>query len=306
MRRWVFIASCVVVARLAATLLGMAPPVIAVNAVNAQPQMWFEVPGDYYMRSDASITAEQLRGQIGGILDMSRSPGMDDWAWHGAVEDQLVSFGERLPRAVPLIWQAAETRKGFEADALEVAAFRLENSGINPRAVVADWAAHRPGAANDPAKAAKVARVMGLMNLFPHHLFYTVESRGSGTPDRVVVAVAADSKVQVISEDAALTRFMRVELPPLNSDAARDQAAETAALLALARFINIYQPEQVAATADPQIWIGEGGNARVRTRVIFDSAGHVATVNVMAERLAAPESHPAAVPNPSAPPAMPD
>src|SRR3989442_1702751 len=82
----------------------------------------FDMPRPYYGRYRI-VDEAQLRQQIGGILQMQRFPGMDDWAWHGAVEDQLVALGRRDARALPLIWHEAESgRKGFELDALEVAA----------------------------------------------------------------------------------------------------------------------------------------------------------------------------------------
>jgi hypothetical protein len=90
-------------------------------------------------------------------------------------EQKLVELGAS---AVALLKGQAGGQKGLAKDALLVAVFRLENSPLAPRELLSEWAAKKVGA--DPATVI-LQRVMAedLWKLFPHHLFYVAEVKGT-------------------------------------------------------------------------------------------------------------------------------
>jgi hypothetical protein len=188
---------------------------------------------------------------VRNILQMERTGGMDNWAWRDTVENQLFALG---PGAISHIQAEAATRDGFEGDALQVALFRLQNAPLAPREALERWGQRHfqiPSAGESsapsalPPNALKIQRVMdsrdgaGLADLFPHHLFYVLQYKTA----RVVVALAADAKVQLLDDDAAVARFFRMEGAPRLSVNDKSQLASAAALLMLARSVTPYRPE---------------------------------------------------------------
>ncbi len=163
---------------------------------------------------------------------------MNNAAWRDAIENHLVALG---PRALPFLSVELNQHKDYELDAIQVAIFRIDNAPFDPRAAITAWAAaHLPHAAAD----LQIVRVMGgnsagsLASLFPHHLFYVAVS--TAAQKRLLLALAADAKIQPLNNDADLARFMRLELEPAHTDAALEYAATAAALLTLSRTINAY------------------------------------------------------------------
>lgn len=191
---------------------------------------------------------------VRSILQMERSGGMDNWAWRDNVENQLFALG---PGALSYIQAEAATREGFEGDALQVALFRLQNTPLAPREALLRWGQRHFAIPSTPEPSVfappsapppnplKIHRIMdsrdgaGLAELFPHHLFYVLQYKTT----RVVVALAADAKVQLLNDDTAIARFFRVEGTPRLSVNDKSQLASAAALLMLARSVTPYRPE---------------------------------------------------------------
>lgn len=241
-----------------------------------------------------------LQQQLVQALGMERAAGMDDWAWRDAVEDRLVDMGSR---AIPLFLFELQRRQGFEADALQAAMFRLDHDGVELRSRLRSWTEE-----TFPNATVKIARIMGKRAILPHHLFYALEivAVNSQSRHRQIVALAADGKVHPLSDDAPLARFLSIELPPAITEAAREQAAELVALLALSRQVHAYAPE-IVASAQPLQATAQGSSRGVRVRALveFDGAGRVTLVNTTREGSAASAS-PAALPRTPAPPPMPE
>jgi hypothetical protein len=241
-----------------------------------------------------------LRAQLEQAFSMQRLPGMDDWAWRDAVEDQLVEMGSR---AIPLFFFELHRRQGFEADALRVAIFRLEHQGVELRTPLRAWAEKA-----FPSATVKIARIMGQRAILPHHLFYALEiaAPNSQSRQRQVVALAADGKVHPLPDDAALARFLSIEFPPTATEAAREHAAELVALLALSREVHAYAPDITAGAAPLQATAqAMSRGARMRASVAFDKAGRIATLTTTRDG-SAPSPGPVPLPSTPAPPPMPD
>jgi hypothetical protein len=211
-------------------------------------------------------------------LSMERLPGMNDWGWRNAVEDRLVNLGAR---ALPLLRIQTEQRQGYELDALQVAIFRLENAPLDPQAVIEPFAAREFGGSG----AGRVTRVFGgtgaagLCELLPHHLFYSIQSRGA-PPRRLVVALAADSKIQPLMDDAALSKFLRTELEPAHSEAAMEFVGTAVARLAAARIVSFYRPDELHTEV-----VGRTAQATLKValhttiaKVAFDAGGRVGAI----------------------------
>jgi hypothetical protein len=177
-------------------------------------------------------------------LSMQREAGMDNWAWRDAVESRLVSLGAE---AAPYLESELASHDGYEADAIQVALFRLANLPLVPRESLQDWGQKHFGLSpgSPESGALKIFRVMdghdgaGLAEFFPHHLFYVLQYRQT----RLVVALAADAKVQPLEDDAAVARFIRMEGRPQFSVNDKTRLASAAALLMLARNVTPYRPD---------------------------------------------------------------
>ncbi len=203
------------------------------------PVMW-EGGGrlsSYYYRDPMPQMVQQT-------LSMQREPGMDNWTWRERVETSLVSLG---PQAAPYLQSELLTRDGFEADAIQVALFRLDNMPLSPRESLENWGQKHFGISPISADASslKIFRVMdgrdgvGLRELFPHHLFYVLQHKAT----RLLVALASDAKVQPLEDDAALARFIRMEGLPQTSLMDKSRLASAAALLMIARDVTPYHPD---------------------------------------------------------------
>jgi hypothetical protein len=245
-----------------------------------------------------------LRERIGQILSSPRGDGVDDWKWRDSVEDQLAALG---PAAAGFLQVQLDRRSGYAADALRVALFRLDHGNIDLRPMLEAWARkHLPASTADTLK---IMRVLGPRAALPHHLFYILEAgeRGSQTRQRRVVALAADGKVHDITDDAPLARFLGLELPPARTEAAREHAAELAALLATARHLTPYKTTadtRATAAAAHAALTAEG--LTIDADVTFDSAGRVASVTTSRKVTAAPAA-PVGLPDTrQPPPAMPE
>ena len=95
----------------------------------------------------------QMQSQIRTALQQPRT-GTDLWTWRDAVEERLLALGRP---AIALMHAEIETREGYEADALAVAIFRIENAPLNPNESLKQWGAKRfPGPAPDTLKCTRV------------------------------------------------------------------------------------------------------------------------------------------------------
>lgn len=280
-------------------LLAAAPAqaeVLAIENFDHEPQIRWHRGRFGRWEQNADVV---LRERINAALNTPRATGVDDWAWRDTVEDALVALGP--PAAHQLQFQL-ELRTGFVADAIRVALFRLDHGSVDVRPYLAAWAQKRfprPG-----ADGVKIMRVLGRRAVLPHHLFYIVETtdRDSRAKHRLVVALAADGKVHDVTDDAALARFLSIELPPAKTEAAREHAAELAALLAASRVVTVYRPtpetRAEALTAEGTL---SAGGAHIRAAVTFNTDGQVAGVTT--ERSGAPAvAAPVALPDTSTPP----
>jgi len=240
-----------------------------------------------------------MQQRIAAAFSLERSEGMDDWAWRDALESQLTTLGRE---AVPSLAIEADRRKGYEADAARVSIFRIENQ-IDPGGALSAWIEKQH------LLEAKVRRVMGLRDLLPHHLVYVVEfapQPGTNARERRVVAVAADTKVQDLMDDATLARFLAIELEPARVDAMRENIAELACRIAAARRIDIYEVTSMEKDAQPRISSAmmKAGALSGRADVTFDDKGRVAAIRTGFTGGSGNVEH-APLPQPRPAPAMP-
>jgi len=271
-------------------MLIMAVAALIVMGSVAQGQKWFRRYGGY----GQATPVQQL---VNLAFSLPREKEMDDWAWRDAVESRLAGLGRE---ALPLLALEANRRKGYEADAARVAIFRIEND-INPRAALELWA-EKQNLAD-----VKLRRIMGLRDLLPHHLMYVVEfapQAATTARERRVVAVAADTKVQLLSDDAALGRFLGIELAPARVDAMRENVAELTCRVAAARHADLTEVSSMYTQARPLEATAEMKAATLsgRADVAFTPDGHVTTLHTefMKSRAAAVK-----LPPTRSPPTMP-
>jgi hypothetical protein len=255
-------------------------------------------------------TESMRRSQILQILQTPRAQGSDTWAWRETVENSLVGISTQ---GLAFMRTQYLQRDGYEADALQVAIFRLENLPLDPHDALLSWATRyfTPGPADPPQF--KITRVLdlratvGLGTLFPHHLFYAVTY--PAIKGRVVVALAADAKVQPLNDDAALAAFFRCEAPPQSTQIGKERLAAAATLLATERSSSIYKPDAVRVDVqlpDFNVTLDAPGVHQTAT-LTFDPAGRLQTI---AAEQAKVENKPAPIINvpttAAPPPAMPD
>ena len=217
------------------TLLLLAFPAMAQKRMMLEDDFMWEGGGRYYGRDPMPQLVQQS-------LSMQREAGMDNWSWRDAVETRLVSLG---PAAIGYMQSELENRDGFEADAIQVALFRLANAPLTPKETLQEWGRKHFSLTPDNLASLKINRVMdsrdgaGLMELFPHHLFYVLEFNRH----RVLVALASDAKVQPLEDDVALAHFIKTEAAPQLSSNDKTHLASAVALLMLAREVTPYRPE---------------------------------------------------------------
>jgi hypothetical protein len=240
-----------------------------------------------------------LRERLDAALNLPRATGVDDWTWRDSVEDALVALGPDA--AAPLQFEL-RLRTGYLADAIRVALFRLDHGTVDLRPALAAWADRRfPRPATESVK---IMRVLGPRAILPHHLFYILEAtdRASRSKRRLVVALAADGKVQDVTDDAALARFLSIELPPAKTEAAREHAAELAALLAASRVVTLYKSDadtRSGALTAEAILSAEG--TTVRAALTFTPPGTVAALTTTREGTPATAA-PVSLPDTTKPP----
>lgn len=260
--------------------------------------------GQYPNNNDA-----QMRQMIQQILQSPHVSG-DSWSWRDGVEDHLVSLG---PGALDAIRGEMESHDGFELDALEVAAFRLVNPPLNPHDALTEWAQRHFGihtsssAGQAPPPAIKIARIFDMRRLFPHHLFYVIEYAAKHA--RLVVALAADGKVQELEDDAALTRFIQAEVPAQHTPLGRERLSASAAKLAAARSSTIYHPDNLQ-TEDEKLTYRttfEADGLHQVATVTFDPSGGVIGIATSQDKSPpGPAAPPVSVPTSlTAPPPIP-
>jgi hypothetical protein len=195
----------------------------------------------FFVQRRGAVSDAQIRNQIRIALQKTGDSG-DNWAWRDGAEEKLVGLGSGAVSSLEAEWA---THDSFEADAIAVALFRIQNEGVHPNETLREWGAKRfPGP--DPATL-KVLHVIdnkqtpNLRELFPHHIFYAVENPKDKT--RAVVALAADGKVQAIEDDAALAKFLRSEGGAQAKDEGKRRMAAAAAVLAAARMVSPAKPD---------------------------------------------------------------
>jgi hypothetical protein len=238
MRRF-FIPLFAVIASAAPMARGQVPQQVLIN-------QGFVIDGDFSDDYSPYSSRDPMPQMVRNILQMQRENGKDNWAWRDSVENQLVSLGLQ---AVPTMEAELPERDGYAADAIQVALFRIENAPLVPQEALQEWGEKHFGVSISPehptVNPLKISRVMdshngaGLYDIFSHHLFYVIECKKT----RLVVALAADAKVQPLPDDAAMMRFMQTEAPPQLSVNGKSRLASAAALLMLARNVTPYNPE---------------------------------------------------------------
>ncbi|HEY4330275.1 MAG TPA: hypothetical protein VGN88_11110 [Phycisphaerae bacterium] len=287
----------------------MQPQMLMIDDGPMMPNMggfdgrWGRRYGNYYQE-------EQLRNLIQQALQQPRNPGTDSWDWRETVENNLVNYGTM---GLAILRQEASRRDGYEGDAVQVAIFRLENAPLDPKNVLEEWGRRRFSPAVTETKPLKITRVLdvkdavGLRDIFPHHLFYGVEYAKQN--QHVVVAMAADAKVQPLEGDAGLQAFFRGEAMPQLNQIGKEHVAAAAALLAAARSAAVYKPDQLRVVREEQTYKASltSGGTHQNAMLTFDDAGRTLTLltdgQTVAPKVTAPIAVPAGV---TPPPAMPD
>ena len=223
-----------------------------------------------------SPSAQQVDAAINSVNDTQ--PNTRD-----AAEERLASLG---PTALPALKEAAGRNTGFKRAAAEAAIFRISNN-IKPREAIQNWAKK----AVDGLRT-KNERVCDdtLTELFPHHLFYVLAfgdkaklpANVPGLKTRTVVAMAADGKIQLLTEDAGLAHFLKVEGGELKSAGERARMAEIAVVLACVR-----EPggtpamDEIKTSEEKGLITSEGANTKATVTVAMTvTEGHVATIAV--------------------------
>ncbi len=236
----------VAIQSLAVALLLTAPQMRQMQAAPQMPQQQFILNDDIEFENGRYNRGDPTPQLVRNILQLQRENGMDNWAWRDSVENQLVSLG---PSVISALKQELPQHDGYAADAIEVALFRLQNSPLIPGEALQQWGEKHFGvsisAEHPNVNPLKISRVMdspngaGMSDVFPHHLFYVVECKKI----RLVVALAADAKVQPLPDDASLVHFIQTEATPQLSVNDKARLASAAALLMLARVVTPYNPE---------------------------------------------------------------
>jgi len=196
-----------------------------------------------------------------------------------AAEDKLVVLGDG---SIDAMKASMEQHSGLARDALEVALFRMGNGGLDPKALIADWETKR----GSKPKTMEHLVAEGMARVFPNHLFFVVDEGKAG--ERSVIAVAADGKVQLLLDDAALAKFLRDELGDATETHARDNAARAALVLGMARLSDAGRPDVVETkeTGDTMTATGMEGSESGTAVVGFDKDGTVKSVAVKTEKVA--------------------
>ncbi len=286
------------------TLL-LATPAFAQNFDIADAPMWRDARGRWHRRWGYRPVPEdqRLHNAITQALTDTPSRKKDAWAWRQSVEDSLTALGES---ALPFLRMELDQRAGYERDALLVAAFRIQNPGLRPEDCLLLWAPlHFPSVepgAKSPIKIMRILTPAGFDQLTPHHLFYIIEDTRDHT--RIVVALAADAKIQSVTDDPALTRFFQIELAPCRTPVARAQVADLTAILALSRKVTSYQAESFEEDVTPGIAEArlEFDTDRAIAKLTFTPTGHIASITTRLEKTSMTPAVPVAPPNPTAPP----
>ncbi len=225
------------------------------------------------------------------IDQMLQSVSDDQPGTREAAEEKLSALGDSA--AEPL--RDALTRyTGAKRAAVEAAIFRVSN-GIKPREVLATWLKK-----NVEGLRAKQERISDplLSDLFPHHQFYVLTfgekaklpASVTGIKPRTVIAMAADGKIDVITENPGLIKFLRVEALIAKSAGERIRLSEAVVILAAIREAGgTPNSEEIKSSEDRNIVIAEGANKKesITAEVTFGPDGKFAAINVI--RSPAPE-----------------
>ncbi len=93
---------------------------------------WEDDDGPGVQMDPESATRERYRQQIASIVqNPTAPPNADVWQRNGSIEDSLVGLGSAT---LPVLQSEALARSGMELDALQVAAFRLQNEPLRSAA----------------------------------------------------------------------------------------------------------------------------------------------------------------------------
>ncbi len=223
-----------------------------------------------------------MTGQVENVL--SNLPEQNTTAQQrDAAEDQLVALGKS---ATNVVRDAAIRHTGVKRVVAETAAFRLQNS-IKPREVIFKWLKKNA----DGLKCKQERITAGLLGeLFANHLFYAIEFGAklklpAWITSRVVLAIAADGKVQVVGTDAGLVKFMQAENGPATTAGDRGKIAEAVLVLAAAREAGaIPSGDEITTVEDSAGTKAEGAikSAKVTVLVKFE-AGKVSAISMARE-----------------------
>jgi hypothetical protein len=222
----------------------------------------------------------------------------------------LVALGSDV---LPILQTELNQRIGLQKDAVMMAIFRLSHPQLDIRDSLVQWGLKHFGVTDpkqEPATLFKLSHVFdssGLhTTLFPNHVFYVVEypNAPAGKAKRGVAALAVDGKVQSISDDAALAKFVGGEGEPQRTQGGKADLATAAALLAMPRMVTLKEAprsEPIVANGNTLSAVMMSEGVKVTLALTFDATGKVTKAVTTQEGTPPAETVAATVPAATAP-----